>query len=122
MEMTMDDKEAYSSPIAAEAVGERLGSPPTDTGEHAVPPVATSAGPGARIADKTAESVGERAGDAYADATTDEARERSRQVVRNAGMQGGSQAGQFNQQRFVTILAAFALGYVAALLIHRSSY
>jgi hypothetical protein len=66
--------------------------------------------------------VGERAGDAYADATTDEARERSRQVVRNAGMQGGSQAGQFNQQRFVTILAAFALGYVAALLIHRSSY
>ena len=74
----MDDKEAYSSPIAAEAVGERLGSPPTDTGEHAVRPVATSAGPGARIADKTAESVGERAGDAYADATTDEARERSR--------------------------------------------
>ena len=94
-EMTMDDKEAYSSPIAAEAVGERLGSPPADTGDHAVRPVATSAGPGARIADKTAESVGERAGDAYADATTDEARERSRKVVRHAGMQGGSQAGQF---------------------------
>ena len=120
--MTMDDKEAYSSPIAAEAVGERLGSPPTDTGEHAVRPVATSAGPGARIADKTAESVGERAGDAYADATTDEARERSRKVVRHAGMQGGPQAGQFNQQTFVTVVAAFALGYVAALLIHRSSY
>src|ERR1700731_1387158 len=92
-EMTMDDKEAYSSPIAAEAVGERLGSPPTDTGEHAVRPVATSAGPGARIADKTAEAGGERAGDAYADATTDEARERSRKIVRHAGMQGGSQAG-----------------------------
>ena len=119
----MDDKEAYSSPIAAEAVGERLGGPPTDTGEHAVRPVATSAGPGARIADKTAESVGERAGDAYADATTDEARERSRKVVRHAGMQGGSQEGQFNQQTFVTVVAAFALGYVAAWLIqNRSSY
>ena len=117
----MDDKEAYSSPIAAEAVGERLGSPPTN-GELAVRPVATSAGPGARIADKTAESVGERAGDAYADATTDEARERSRKIVRHAGMQGGSQAGPFNQQTFVTVVAAFALGYVSALLIHRSSY
>jgi len=120
--MTMDDKEAYSSPIAAEAVGERLGSPPTDTAEHAVLPVATSAGPGARIADKTAESVGERAGDAYADATTDEARERSRKVVRHAGIRGMSQAGQFNQQTFVTVVAAFALGYLAALLVHRSSY
>jgi hypothetical protein len=120
--MTMDDKEAYSSPIAAEAVGERLESPPTDTGVLAVRPVATSAGPGARIADKTAESVGERAGNAYADATTDEARERSRNVVRHAGMRGGSQAGQFNQQKFVTVVAAFTLGYAAALLIHRSSY
>ena len=74
----MDDKKPDPSTIAAEAVGERPGSPPPDTGEHAVRPVVTSAGPGARIADKTAESVGERAGDAYADATTDEARERSR--------------------------------------------
>ena len=93
---------------------------PTDTGEHVVPPVATSAGAGARMADKTAESVGERAGDAYADATTDEARERSRRVVRHADMQGGSQAGQFNQQTFVMVIAAFALGYFAALLIYRS--
>ena len=112
----MDDKEAYSSPIAAESVGERLGSPPPDTGEHAVRPVPTSAGPGARMADKTAESVGERAGDAYAHATTDEARERSRKAVRHTG-----QAGQFNKQTFVTVVAAFALGYVAASLVHRSS-
>jgi hypothetical protein len=119
----MDDKKPDPSTIAAEAVGERPGSPPPATGEHAVRPVVTSAGPGARIADKTAESVGERAGDAYADATTDEARERSRKVVRHAGTRGGSQGpGQFNQQTFVTVLAAFALGYVAALLIHRSSY
>jgi hypothetical protein len=120
--MTMDDKEAYSSPIAAEAVGERFGSPPRDTGEHAVRPVATSAGRGARVADKTAESVGERVGDAYADATTKEARERSQKAVRHAGMQEVSQAGQFNQQTFVTVVAAVALGYVAALLSHRNSY
>ncbi len=50
----MDDKEAYSSPIAAESVGERPGSPPPDTREHPVRPVATSAGPDARIANKTA--------------------------------------------------------------------
>jgi hypothetical protein len=118
----MDDKEGYSSPIAAESVGERLGSPPPDTGEHAVRPAATSSGSGARLADKTAESVGDRAGDAYADATTDEARERSRKVVRHAGRQGGYQPSQFEQQSFVTIVAAFALGYVAAFLIHRSSY
>jgi hypothetical protein len=37
-------------------------------------------------------------------------------------MQGVSQAGQFNQQTFVTVVAAFALGYVAALLVHRNSY
>jgi hypothetical protein len=120
--MTMDDKEAYSSRIAAEAVGERLGSPPPGTAEHAVRPVATSAGPRARVADKTAESVGERAGDAYADGTTRQARARSRKVLQHAGMQGVSQAGQFNQQTFVTVVAAFALGYVAALLVHRNSY
>ena len=85
-------------------------------------PLQSRLGRGVRIADKTAESVGERAGDAYADATTDEARERSRKVVRQADMQGGSQARQFNQQTFVTVIAAFALGYIAAFLIHRSSY
>jgi hypothetical protein len=87
----MDDEEAYSSPIAAEAVGERLGSPPTNAGERAVWPVATSSGSQARVADKTAESVGERAGDAYADATTDEAREWSRKFVGNTGMPGRPQ-------------------------------
>jgi hypothetical protein len=123
--MTMDDKEAYSSKIAAEAVGERPGSPPPDAGEQAPRPDATSAGPQARVADKTAESVGERVGDAYADATTDEAQERSRKVGRHAATQAGSQTGggvlshhQFDQQTFLTVVAAFALGYLAALLIH----
>jgi hypothetical protein len=118
----MDDNEGYSSPIAAEAVGERLGRLPPDNGEHAVRPVATSSGSQASVAGKTADSVGERVGDAYADATTDEARERSRKVVRHGGIQGGFQARQFDQQSFVTLVAAFAVGYVAALLIHRSSY
>jgi hypothetical protein len=123
-----DDKEGYSSKIAAEAVGERLGSPPPDTGEQAPRPAATSAGPQARVADKTAESVGERAGDAYADATTDEARERSRRVVRHGAPEAGSRTGgavlsrPFDQQTFVTVLAAFALGYAAALLIHHRSW
>jgi hypothetical protein len=79
--MTKDHKDAYSSPIAAEAVGETLGSPPP-LSEHAVRPDEKAAGPQARVADKTAESVGERTGVAYADATTDEALERSRKAVR----------------------------------------
>ena len=123
----MVDKNAYSSTIAAEAVGERLDNPPQDTGERAVRPVATATGPLATVADRTAESVGERVGDAYADATMDEARERSRRVARHAATREWYQAGgtalfgQFDQQTLVTVVAAFALGYVAALLIHRSS-
>ena len=122
----MVDKHAYSSTIAAEAVGERLDNPPQDSGERAVRPVPTSTGPLATVADKTAESVGERVGDAYADATMDEARERSRRVARHAVNQERSQAGgtvltgQFDQQTFVTVVAAFALGYVARSEEHTS--
>jgi len=121
----MDEQKAYASDIAAEAVGERLGSPPPDTSEQTPRPAAASAGPRARVADKTAESLGERSGDAYADATTNEARERSRRVFPRAATEIGSQTGgaalsqSFDQQIFVTVLAAFALGYAAALLIHR---
>jgi hypothetical protein len=123
-EMTMDEQKAYASDIAAEAVGERLGSPPPDTGEQTPRPAAASAGPRARLADKTAESLGERSGDAYADATT----ARSRRVFRPAATEAGSQTGgaalfrSFDQQTFVTVLAAFALGYGAALLIHHRAW
>jgi len=88
--------------------------------------LATSAGPEARVAVKTAESIGERAGDAYADATPQEARERSRNAVRRGATRAGAQAGggglfrQFDQQTF-SVFAAFALGYAAALFIHRRS-
>jgi hypothetical protein len=124
--MTMDEQTAYASNIAAEAVGERLGSPPPDTREQTPRPPAASAGPRARVADKTAESLGERSGDAYMDATMDEARERSRRVFPHAASNIGSQTGgaalfeSLGQQTFVTVLAAFALGYAAALLIHRA--
>jgi hypothetical protein len=124
--MTMDEQTAYASNIAAEAVGERLGSPPPDTREQTPRPRAASAGPRASVADKTAESLGERSGDAYMDATMDEARERSRRVFPHAASNIGSQTGgaalleSLGQQTFVTVLAAFALGYAAALLIHRA--
>jgi hypothetical protein len=109
---------------AAEAVGERLESPPPDTSEQTPRPAVASTGPRARVADKTAESLGERSGDAYADATTNEARERSRKVVRHAATEGESQTGgavlsrPFDQQTLITVLAAFSLGYAAALVIH----
>ena len=122
----MDEKKGYSSEIAAEAVGERLGNPPPDASEQTPRPAATSAGPEARVADKTAESLGERAGDAYADTTPQEARERSRNAVRHGVTRAGAQAGggdlsrPFDQQTF-SVFAAFALGYAASLFIHRRS-
>ena len=120
----MDAKNAYSSPIAAEAVGERPVTPPTAASEQAVRPIATSAGSQARVAEKTAEAVGERVGDAYADGTTDEARERSRKFVRHAAAEEGPHTGGAVitlGQQFVTVVTAFALGYVAASLIDRST-
>jgi len=116
---------AYASDIAAEAVGERFETPPPDPSEQTPRPAAAT-GPRARVADKTAESLGERSGDAYADATTNEARARSPKVVRHAATEGGSLTGgavlsrPFDQQTLITVLAAFSLGYAAALLIHRA--
>jgi hypothetical protein len=120
----MDNTKAYPSTNAAESVGERPGTKPPQTSEYAVRPVERSAGPSATIAERTAEEIGERTGDAYADGTTGEARERSRAVVRHAaraGWLGGTPSFQLDQQIFVTLVAGFALGYGAALLIHRSS-
>jgi hypothetical protein len=120
----MDDTKAYPSTNAAESVGERPDMEPPQTSEHAVRPVERSAGPSATIAEKTAEEVGERTSDAYADGTTEEARERSRAMVRHAARGGwpdGTPSFPLDQQIFVTLAAGFALGYGAALLIHRSS-
>jgi hypothetical protein len=120
----MDDTKAYPSTNAAESVGERPDMEPPQTSERAVRPVERSAGPSATIAEKTAEEVGERTSDAYADGTTEEARERSRAMVRHAARGGwpdGTPSFPLDQQIFVTLAAGFALGYGAALLIHRSS-
>jgi ElaB/YqjD/DUF883 family membrane-anchored ribosome-binding protein len=115
----MDDKKSDPRIIAEEAVGEARGSPTPDAAKAEMPTadvirrLATSAGPQADIAAQTAESVGERVGDAYA--TTDEVKAGSRNVARRTA----SQASRTAQQPFVTVAAGFALGYAAALLIHR---
>lgn len=112
----MDDKNTDSSAIAEEAVGETRGSPTPDAAkdkpatEEVIRQLATSAGPQADIAAKTAESVGERVGDAYA--TTDEVKVGSRKVARRAA----SQASRAPQQPFISVAAGFALGYAARVI------
>jgi hypothetical protein len=122
MEMTVVDKKPDPERIAEEAVGEALESRHPDAGKEEARPVLTSVGPQANVADKTAASVGERVGDAYADATPDEARERSRNVLRRAATRRAFVYHQFDDQTFITVVAAFALGYIAAYWIDRSFY
>ena len=115
----MDDKKSDPRIIAEEAVGQARGSPTPDAAKAEMPTedvirqLAMSAGPQADIAAQTAESVGERVGDAYA--TTAEVKSGSR----NVGRRVASQASHTAQQPFVIAAAGFALGYAAALLIHR---
>lgn len=128
----MDDTKTDTRRIAAEAVGERPASATPDAAkeklrtlpEEFVRQVPDSAGPQASLAAKTAEAVGERVGDAYADATMAEARRRSQQSVRHAATRARFHATVgsrwFGQQPLMTAAAGFALGYVAALLVHRS--
>jgi hypothetical protein len=127
MEMTMDDKKADPDRIAEEAVGEALESRRPDAGKEEPRPAPTSAGPQANVAARTAESVGDRVGDAYADATPDQAQERSRKAVQQGRLAGSPRSGMAGDimigggQQFVTVVAAFALGYAAALLFHGRS-
>ena len=115
----MDDKNSDPRIIAEESVGEARGSPIPDAAKAEMPTEdvirrrAMSAGPQADMAVQTAESVGERVGDAYA--TTDEVKAGSRHVARRAA----SQASRAAPQPFMAVAAGFALGYAAALLIHR---
>ena len=119
MGTAMDDKKPDARMIAEEAVGEARGAPIPDAAknkpatEEVIRQLATSAGPQADIATKTAESVGERVGDAYA--TTAEVEAGSRKFARTVA----SQASRAAQQPFITVASGFALGYAAALLIHR---
>jgi hypothetical protein len=115
----MDDKKSDPRIIAEEAVGQARGSLTSAASKAEMPTedvirrLAISAGPQADIATKTAESVGERVGDAYA--TTAEVKAGSRKVARTVA----SQASWTVQQPFMTVAAGFALGYIAAVFIHR---
>ena len=105
--------------IADEAVGQRPASAIPDAARDRVPEArpASSAGPDASVATKTAEALGETLGNAYAypDATPEEVRRRSSGTARSrsAGNMSGSESS------FMIAAAGFALGYVTALLIHR---
>jgi hypothetical protein len=104
--------------IADEAVGQRPESAIPDTARDRVPEgrPATSAGPHASVAARTAEALGETAGDAYAypDATADEVRNMSRTQARH----GSRRTGTGSAQPFMIAATGFFLGYIAALVIH----
>ena len=123
----MDEKKPDPDRISDEAVGEALESRRPDAGKEAPRPAPRSAGPQANVAARTAESVGERVGDAYADATPRQAQERSRNAVHQGRLAGSPRSGMVGDlsvgggQQFVTVIAAFALGYAAALLLHGRS-
>jgi hypothetical protein len=106
--------------IADEAVGQRPESAIPDAAKDRVPVgrPATSAGPGASVATRTAEAMGETVADAYAypDATPEEVRNRSRAFVGRESARNGSAS---SGQPWLMTAAGFALGYVAALVIHR---
>ena len=119
----MDDQKPDAKTIADEAVGQIRGSPVPDAAKDgAVAPTgevirqrSTSAGSQADMASRTAEAVGERVGDAYADGTMGRVMARSRNIAQPAW----SQASHAAQWPFIAVAAGFALGYAAALLIHR---
>ncbi len=108
--------------IAEEAVGQRPETAIPDAAKESaitsdqIREQARSAGRQASVAALTAEAVGERDDGAYAydDATSDEVRkqEASLQIRRRSGV-------AFREPRYVAVIAGFALGYAAALLIHR---
>jgi hypothetical protein len=113
---TQADRDA----IADEAVGQRHESPPPEakkkndlSPEEIGRRLARASGAQASIPKKTAESLGERVADAYSD--PDLAR-RPISIARGWA-QGASSP--LELQPLLTLAAGFALGYFAALLIHR---
>ena len=118
----MDSNRTDAQKIADEAVGQRPetaipdASKASSTAPTNIQQLAHSAGPQASVAALTAESVGERDDGAYAygDATSDEVRKReaSLKVRRRSGFAS-------SKPSYVPLIAGFALGYSAALLIHR---
>ena len=120
----MDERDTDARRIAEEALGERPEVAIPDAAKQNVikrpEDLAVSAGPQASLATQTAEAVGEREGGAYADGTIEEAQRRSRETVRQKSSQ--AQATQWLHRRLgsqpLTVISAFALGYIASLVIH----
>jgi hypothetical protein len=119
--------------IAEEAIGQRHGSASdyasTKSPEEAALQLAPSSGAQASIPEKTAESVGERVGDAYSDPARI-AQYPKGKVGRLTATAAGSHKRDENhrflsmgrgvaQERFLTVVAGFVLGYVTAVLFHR---
>ena len=114
--------------IAEEAVGQRHGDPPPYavkekpdlSQEEMARRLSQPAGPRASIPEKTAEAVGERVGDAYADPGSAAARNRPGKLARLAGPheRSGTVRQMLDEQPFLMVTASFALGYMAALMLH----
>lgn len=128
--------------IVDEAVGQTHGTAPPDSvrEKNAIPPEeaarrnAPAPAAEAAMPEKTAASLGERVGDAYADAGNARQKRQenvTRPAVTKSGAQqsvadrvvsAGQQAAQgvsnrFSDQRFVTMVAAFGLGFVTAVVL-----
>jgi len=106
--------------IVDEAIGERPASAIPDAARDRVPEAAqqqpVSVGPQASIAARTAEAVGERGSTgAYADPAADRASSRSQTLRRPLR----EMTPRFGGNSYLGAAAVFALGYAAALLIHR---
>ena len=118
----MDSNRTDPQKIADESVGQRPATEIPDASKASsttatnIQQLAHSAGPQASVATLTAESVGERDDGAYAygDATSDEVRKReaSSKVRRRSGLAS-------SKPSYVPLIATFAIGYLAGLLIHR---
>ena len=124
--------------VADEAVGQLHESAPSYAGKPAYMSqnepsrqLAASSGVEASIPEKTAEALGARLGDAYSDPEST-ARHSTRKVSQQIAARGELNEGfgtrrslpalveapKLDQERFLTVVASFALGYLAAVLFH----
>jgi hypothetical protein len=127
-EITMETRRQDPDAIAEEAVGQRHGDPPPYavkeqqdvSQEEMARRLAQPAGPRASIPEKSAEAVGERVGDAYADPGSAAARNLPGKLAHLAGPheRSGAVRQVLDEQPFLMVAASFALGYMAALMLH----
>lgn len=126
--------------IVDEAVGQTHGTPPptearerqSTSPEETIRRNAATPGPLASMAEKTAASIGERVGNAYSDTGSNQpslprhaaAGSSSRQNVADRALPAGQRMSrgildQFSDQRLSIFVAAFGLGFIAAVLLNR---